>query len=434
MAGTSDQEPHGDASFSGAPHSESATSSGGRETLQLAAITDVVEATQAPPARSELSPPDVDPAATYPQEVVQPPSQPFSSSRPRRSTLSVAIPRSHPSGDQPALRHNIPDSDEISVSERDDTDLDADAIPNEADEWSAADQPTVMIMPHSSPKSRPAFLETERPATWPPTAATRYSPLPADARERRDTKAGRPSTPDVLGGPRLASPTGKLIPPTPPRGVPRATLADPRMERFQELRQTRVSHEHATRAPGDPSPVAEVVRQWWTDLRPGLERALRYQREARASGSHPLPAHEPTAVSRLGDAFGRFSASARELTERAHSAAAPHLKRIHEHAEQAAQAIIDKLEGSPVRQQAPFLGPGRIAVLFVPGVTVGQAQRLLQSADARPLRLIPRKHGFLARVAPGVEAQIAQRLRQHPYVRDVIFIEYDDAGDALDDE
>jgi hypothetical protein len=208
------------------------------------------------------------------------------------------------------------------------------------------------------------------------------------------------------------------------------------MERFQELRNTRTSHEQGSRAPGDPSQVAEMVRQWWADLLPGLRTALSYQREARASGMHPLPATAPTTVSRLGDAFGRLAAGARQAAGRASAAAAPHLRRLHDQAEQAAQALIDRIEGSPVRQQAPFLGPGRIAVLFRPGVTVGQAQRLLLTAQARPLRLIPRKHGFLALVRPGSEEEIAERLRQHPYVRDVIYIEYDetDKQDEMEPE
>jgi hypothetical protein len=201
------------------------------------------------------------------------------------------------------------------------------------------------------------------------------------------------------------------------------------MERFQELRNTRTAHEQGSRAPNDPSQVGELVRQWWADLLPGLRTALSYQREARASGMHPLPATAPTTVSRLGDAFGRLAASAREAAGRASAAAAPHLRRLHDQAEQAAQALIDRIEGSPVRQQAPFLGPGRIAVLFRPGVTVGQAQRLLLTAQARPLRLIPRKHGFLALVRPGSEEEIAERLRQHPYVRDVIYIEYDETDE-----
>ena len=201
------------------------------------------------------------------------------------------------------------------------------------------------------------------------------------------------------------------------------------MERFQELRNQRTAHEQGTRAPGDPSQVGELVRQWWADLLPGLRTALSYQREARASGMHPLPATAPTTVSRLGDAFGRLAASAREAAGRASAAAAPHLRRLHDQAEQAAQALIDRIEGSPVRQQAPFLGPGRIAVLFRPGVTVGQAQRLLLTAQARPLRLIPRKHGFLALVRPGSEEEIAERLRQHPYVRDVIYIEYEETDE-----
>ena len=60
---------------------------------------------------------------------------------------------------------------------------------------------------------------------------------------------------------------------------------------------------------------------------------------------------------------------------------------------------------------------------------MGQAQRLLSSLDARPLRIIPRKHGFLAYVLPGTEEQVSRRLRVHPYIRDVVFMsasEYDD--------
>jgi hypothetical protein len=136
-------------------------------------------------------------------------------------------------------------------------------------------------------------------------------------------------------------------------------------------------------------------------------------------------------VSRLGDVFGRVAASTRELAEWAHAAAAPTLKRLHDQAEQAAQALIDKIEGTPVQQQAPFLGPGRIAVLFKPGVTVGQAQRLLAASQARPLRLIPRKHGFLALVPRGAEAEVAGRLKRHPYVRDVVYMEYDDPSESL---
>lgn len=65
----------------------------------------------------------------------------------------------------------------------------------------------------------------------------------------------------------------------------------------------------------------------------------------------------------------------------------------------------------------------RIAVMFRSGVTVSQAQRLLLSANARPLRLIPGKHGFLVKLPSVSEATIAQQLRQHPYVREVLCLD-----------
>jgi hypothetical protein len=232
-------------------------------------------------------------------------------------------------------------------------------------------------------------------------------------------------------GHRLAAPDGRLAPGTPPAGIPRAGLPNPRMERFQELRRQRILHDDGERDPNDARPVAEKVRQWWSDLRPGLSQALEHQHEARASGTHPIPAYEPAPTSRLGDAFGRLAASARELTGRAQAVAAPHLRRLHDQAEHATKAIVERIEGNTFNQQAPFLGPGRIAVFFKQGVTVGQAQRLLAASHARPIRLIPRKHGFLALVPPGSESAIAERLREHPYVRDVAFLEYDEFGDAV---
>jgi hypothetical protein len=370
-----------------------------------------------------------DPGATVAQEAVTPP-QGSEIARPRtntKSTLaSIAIPRPRSADEAAESALDLSDSDELGGD-----------IPVEMDEeWSVSDQPTMLIAPRKGAKSRPAYLETDQYAAWPPATTPRDGSAPVQ-REAPARSAPAPRSvrrpPDVLGGVRLASPGGKLIPPSPPEGVPHAAMPDPRMERFQELRHSRTAHEQGSRAPGDPSQVAEMVRQWWADLLPGLRTSLRYQREARASGMHPLPATAPTTVSRLGDAFGQLAASAREAAGRAHAAAAPHLRRLHDQAEQAAQALIDRIEGSPVRQQAPFLGPGRIAVLFRPGVTVGQAQRLLLTAQARPLRLIPRKHGFLALVRPGSEEEIADRLRQHPYVRDVIYIEYDEADEPEDE-
>jgi len=58
----------------------------------------------------------------------------------------------------------------------------------------------------------------------------------------------------------------------------------------------------------------------------------------------------------------------------------------------------------------------------------------MTASAARPLRLIPRKHGFLARVRPGAEAATCDALRRHPYVRDVAYLEYDEYGQPLEEE
>jgi hypothetical protein len=304
-------------------------------------------------------------------------------------------------------------------------------IPDESDEWSVADQPTVVMSPQAFKRVRPAYLDTDELQSWPPTPrrGTLGDVTPPIGLQRQHITSARPSG---LNGPQLANPGGRRVPAAPPAGDARAMMSNPRMHRFQELRRQRVNHEQGERASEDNKPVAEVVRQWWADLRPGLQRALAYQHEARASGMHPIPAHEPTARSRLGDAFGYLATSARDLAERASNAAGPRLKQLHERAERAAQAFIQRFEASEVRQQGPLLGPGRIAVFFRPAVTVGQAQRLLAATQARPMRIIPRKHGFLAWVKPGTEAEVSERLRKHPYVNDVIYLDYDEYGDPLD--
>jgi hypothetical protein len=390
-----------------------------RDTRPLPVVADSVE-------------PDADEDATVLQESVRPPV----SSRPRKTTLAVAIPKPAPTTEPPA------GAEPARAAEPPAAPAGQDGIVDEVDEWAAADQPTVYLSPRPRRRPRPEYLETGEAPSWPPRPASAGSvpvqpqapaprQVPPPSMPRPDVYS-RPVAPEAGGTGRLASPSGRLMPQTPPVGVPRAALPNPRMQRFQELRRQRTQLESGLRDPSAPRPVAEVVRQWWADLRPGLEGALRYQREARASGIHPIPAHEQAPFARLGDAFGRIAASARELTERAQAAAAPTLKRWHAQAEQAAQAIVGRIEGSPIQQQAPLLGPGRIAVFFRQGVTVGQAQKLLSASQARPIRLIPRKHGFLALVPPGAEAEVAGRLRVHPYVRDVLFLQYDEDGQPLD--
>ncbi len=314
---------------------------------------------------------------------------------------------------------------------------------------------------HAAPDERRQgdFLtETSEHLSWPPSPSitTRTPIAPEDAptqqavtpRPPAPRPAARPTRPTTPYGtlaprrptftspnePRLASPQGRVVP-TPPPGVSPAEMSNPRMRRLQELRRHRIAHEHGEDATDDSPQVAQVVRQWWSDLRPGLGTALEYQHAARSSGQYPIPAHEPAPqTTRLGDVFGRLARTARELTERAQSAAGQNFKRLHDHMEQAAQGLIDRFEGGPARQQAPFLGPGRIAVFFRQGVAVGQAQRLLMNSSARPMRLIPRKHGFLASVRPGSEAAICDLLRRHPYVRDVAYLEYDEYGQPLEDD
>jgi hypothetical protein len=311
------------------------------------------------------------------------------------------------------------------------------------DEWSLADQPTVQWTPQQIQQMqqlKPDFSPTGEQPSWPPRPGIADVAPESDA-SHHDWRVGlppRPQPPFPLNGsprtgaigPRLAAPDGRVAPPPPSASVAGAQ-PDPRMARFQELRGQRVAHGQGERADGEPSPVAASMRQWWNDVVPVVQKGLHIQREARASGMHPIPAYEVTAVSRLGDAFGRLAASARELSERAQQAAAPTIKRLHDQVEQAAQGIISRFEGDPVRQQAPLLGPGRIAIFFRQGVSVGQAQRLLAASAARPMRLIPRKHGFLARVQQGKEAEVCERLRQHPYVSDVVYLEFNEYGEPV---
>ena len=357
------------------------------------------------------------------------------SPRPRKTTLAMAITPTPPSS--PLLAS--PASAEAPEPAR--RDLGEYAPPagpiDEVDEWSIADQPTIYLSPQllSKPKQRPTT--TEMPAqtstdTDSPHEPTRYPPdyeLPkrplAERAPQWLASMDDPWPDTTRRSPQPSAPDRRRVPPI---------LPTERVERLHRLREGRMAHQEGARGPGEGRPVADIMRQWWRDLRPGLTSALNYQREARASGVHPIPAHEPSQGSRLGDAFGRFAASARGMTGRAQSAMVPQLNRLqalHQQAESAASAFVQKMETPLNRQQAPLLGPGRIAVFFKPGVTVGQAQSLLGASRARPIRLIPRKHGFLALVPPGSEAEISERLREHPYVRDVAYVEYDEYGEAI---
>ncbi len=318
----------------------------------------------------------------------------------------------------------------------------ASAILDEIDpEWSLADQPTVQMapqimaqvmppaarrMPTLTRPARPAFLETGEQDIWPSRPAPQAQATPIPQTRHTPSPIPRPVSRPLHDPERIPSPTGRQ----PLAGNP-AAFSNPRMRRLMELRLQRGAHTQGHRAPNDNLPVAQMVRQWWSDLLPGLQTALDHQHEARASGVYPIPAHVQTPASGLGDAFGRLAGVVRGFGGRAQALASPALNRLHERAEHAAQALVEKIEGSPVRQQAPLLGPGRLAVFFEQGVTVGQAQRLLMTNQARPMRLIPRRHGFLALVQPGQESDVGEQLKHHPYVRDVVYIAYGANGQPV---
>ena len=355
------------------------------------------------------------------------PDTPSEPERPRHHTLaSMTRARGSTNPQNAPLPPPPPPPEPESPAFADDEILDeTDYAGKDEQEWAIADQPTVALAPGAALSARPHFLDTDERAVWPPLPASDASipgTLPEAAASLHRRAIPRP---DRTGPQRYASPNGRPMPVEPPTGIPLSAFPDPRSERLRELHRRRDAKEHGEHDPSEERQVTERVRQWWTDLRPGLRDALEYQHEARASGVHPIPAYEAAPTSRLGDVFGRLTASARGLTERAR----PAFERLHNQAEHAAQAIVGRFEPDPARQQAPFLGPGRIAIFFRSGVSVGQAQRLLSSNEARPLRIIPRKHGFLAYVLPGTEEKVSSRLRIHPYVRDVVFMPINEYGD-----
>jgi hypothetical protein len=361
-------------------------------------------------------------------------------SRPRKTTLAMAItPAPSPSPAEPVSAEPTELSPRDTRDTRDTGENTPSAVPiDEVDDWSISDQPTIYLSPQlliSKPKRRPPTTE------MPPQTVTNTASPPEPSQHPPDYDLPK-RPPDERPPHWLASmddPWPDTTRRSPQPGVPDRRhvppiLPEDRIERLQRLREGRMAHQEGGRGPAEGRPVADIMRQWWRDLRPGLTSALNYQREARASGVHPIPAHEPSPGSRLGDAFGRFAATARGMTGRAQSAMGPQLNRLqalHQQAESAASAFVQKMETPLNRQQAPLLGPGRIAVFFKPGVTVGQAQSLLGASRARPIRLIPRKHGFLALVPPGAEAEVSERLREHPYVRDVAYVEYNEYGEAI---
>jgi hypothetical protein len=435
-----------------------------------------------PPASRDYAPSESTPGASEPQAT---PSR-------RYHTLAGAFNRPSLTEEPPDLEVSARQTQELYASSleqpseptlqyparaEESADLDGvDGVADEVDqdvEWSIADQPTIQLSPEELQALRPSFFEVdeqpdqpsaflntgelESQPSWPPRPYV--APSTSDPRAPGYVPSGFPprSSPPQVG--RAGLPPRPQLPlPQPSFPLPDATRPAPRTNRLErpdgqsvhrpevngfpssedsahtarlkQLRRERVAHDRGEAATDDVTPVAQQVRQWWSDLRGNVGGALEHQHELRESGTHPLPAYTPTATRRLGDAFGRLAASARGISELAQHAVGPAFKAIHDRVETTAIGIRDKLEGDNMRQQAPLLGPGRIAIFFRHGVSVGQAQRLLAASSARPMRLIPRKHGILAQVMPGLEPEIGERLRQHPYVDDVLYMQYLDHGHA----
>ncbi|HEY7851129.1 MAG TPA: hypothetical protein VIC27_13750, partial [Ktedonobacterales bacterium] len=203
--------------------------------------------------------------------------------RSRASASDPLAPAPAPSGPLTPPAPQMSDDDEYGdiVDEVDDD-----------DEWALADQPTVQWTPQQIQQMqelRPDFLQADEQAPWPPIPD--YGAVePESDTSHHDWRTGLPPRPrppfPLYGAPRppaggayrLAAPDGRVAP-EPPSASTAGAQPDPRMERFQELRQQRFAHgQDGERSNAEAQPVAEAVRQWWHDLRPNVQSALSYQR------------------------------------------------------------------------------------------------------------------------------------------------------------
>ncbi len=298
------------------------------------------------------------------------------------------------------------------------------------------DTPTIILDVAALLDAPPPPMEAPIPPPplddpFPPPARSFPRPLP-------DASFPRPDASDASGTPtrRRADlpaqgeasgmPTRKRAPQSGP-----LFDRDEELARLRRLRLEREAQGHAV-AP-ESEQITSKLRQWWRDIRPGLDRVLGRSHRAGSRGarattyqtSSQLPAVRMRPVTE-GDipAVSRLSAAARTIGERAQTAAGPALAKLHTRAEHMAQQIVDRIDerlgGRPPLQHV-LLGPGRMIVSFAPNVTIRDAQIIIASVQARSLRRLVGYNAYLVLVPPGREARYAERLHAYRQVTGVHF-------------
>ncbi len=250
-------------------------------------------------------------------------------------------------------------------------------------------------------------------------AALLATPVPPASPARAPLASGHPTTARA-----------PLTSGTPTRKRNTGPLADPE-EEFARLRGQRLEREE--QGPSQPeNELTARLRQWWRDVQPGIDRVLgrthhggtRGARATHGQTSAHLPAVKPRPTASAAPPATRHSSEAREIGQRAQTAATPAITRLHARAERAAQALVDrideKLGGRPPMQHV-LLGPGRMIVSFTSMVTIRDAQVIIASVQARSLRRLVGYNAYLVLVPPGREAVYAERLQAYREIVGVHF-------------
>jgi hypothetical protein len=220
--------------------------------------------------------------------------------------------------------------------------------------------------------------------------------------------------------------------PTTKRAAPTGPLED-RDAELARLRSQRLERESQLPAPTTGTPFTDKLRQWWRDIRPGLDRVLGRSHHAGSRGaratsfqtSAQLPAVRVRSVTDgEAPAIERRSPTARSIGERAQTAALPALAKLHTRAEHMAQQLVNRIDehlGDHPPMQHVILGPGRMIVSFAATVTIRDAQTIIASVQARSLRRLVGYNAYLVLVPPGREARYAGRLHAYRQVTGVHF-------------
>jgi hypothetical protein len=224
-------------------------------------------------------------------------------------------------------------------------------------------------------------------------------------------------------------PENPISPPPPPALPHRMPSSDNHAEQFARLHRQRLEREMGAIERTSEEPyITDKLRQWWTDIQPGINRILGRTQRTRIHGSRTsgqLPAvhiHGFDAIS--PEPMRRLSDAARQIGNQAQTAATPAIKKFHERAERAAQKFVDKIDerlgGSPPLQHV-LVGPGRMIVSFAPNISIRDAQIIIASVQARALRRLVGYNAYLVIVPPGREAHYAERFHGYREVTGVHF-------------